>query len=46
MKITQVELFLTHSPGKNAPTKVQLFSIFYFNSVAIVSIGIHFGSKE
>ena len=32
MKITQIELILTHSPGKNAPSQVELFSVFYFES--------------
>ena len=28
MKITQLELILTHSPRKNAPPQDELFSIF------------------
>ena len=36
--ITQLELILTHSPGKNAPSKVELFSIFYFKSIETFKI--------
>ena len=33
MKIIEIELVLTHSPRKNAPSQVELFSVFYFESV-------------
>ena len=33
MKITQLELISTHSSTKNALSKVEIFSIFYFKSV-------------
>ena len=33
MKITQLELILTHLPRKDVPSQVELFSIFYFMSV-------------
>ena len=33
MKITQLELVLTHSPRKNTPSQVELFSVFNFKSV-------------
>ena len=33
MKITQLELILTHSPRKNAPSQDELFSTFYFKRV-------------
>ena len=32
-KITQLELILTHSPRKNAPSQDELFSTFYFKRV-------------
>ena len=35
MKITQLELILTHSPRKNAPSQVEWFSTFYFKSVCV-----------
>ena len=36
MKITQLELILTHSPRKNAPSQAEIFLIFYFKSVCVV----------
>ena len=33
MKETQYELILTHSPGKNSPSQIALFSILSFKSV-------------
>ena len=36
MKITQIELILTHSPRKTAPSQVKLFLIFYFRSAEFI----------
>ena len=33
MKVTQLELILTHTVRKNAPSQDELFSIFYFKNV-------------
>ena len=36
MKITQLELILTHLCRKKVPSQAELFSIFYFKSVRYV----------
>ena len=35
MKIIELELILTHSPRKNKPSEVELFSVFYFKNVLV-----------
>ena len=42
MKISQLELILSHSPRKNAPSPVELLLIFYFKNVQQIDTGAGF----